>query len=74
MVVGLAAHGRARDTLVLFDTMRRTAGLRPNTVALLGALSACCRAGLLDDGLRFLRAMEDGYYGVAPGIEHYDCA
>ncbi|GJN01109.1 hypothetical protein PR202_ga18345 [Eleusine coracana subsp. coracana] len=72
MVAGLAAHGKARDALALFDRMRRAAGVvrgPNNAVALLGALSACCHAGLVDDGLRLLKSsMEDA------GIEHYGCA
>ncbi|GJN29792.1 hypothetical protein PR202_gb18115 [Eleusine coracana subsp. coracana] len=76
MVAGLAAHGKARDALALFhDGIWREAGVArgPNNgVALLGALSACCHAGLVDDGLRLLKsAAEDG---GAPGIEHYGCA
>lgn len=73
MVTGLAAHGRARDALALFESMRQRDGVRPNAVTLLGALSACCHAGLVGHGLRLLRAATE-YYGVVPSIEHYGCA
>ncbi|WVZ82854.1 hypothetical protein U9M48_030066 [Paspalum notatum var. saurae] len=72
MILGLATHGRAGDAFAVFEDMRR-AGVRPNGVALLGVLSACCHAGLVDEGLRHLRAMAETY-GVAPGVEHYGCA
>ncbi|TVT98458.1 hypothetical protein EJB05_56221, partial [Eragrostis curvula] len=72
MITGLATHGRAEHAMALFAAMRR-AGVRPNGVALLGVLSACCHAGRVDEGLRLLRAMADEY-GVAPGVEHYGCA
>jgi pentatricopeptide repeat protein len=72
MIMGLATHGRAEEALALFADMRR-AGVRPNGVALLGVLSACCHAGLVDDGLRHLSDMER-CHGVTPGIEHYGCA
>lgn len=72
MIRGLATHGRAEEALALFEDMRR-AGVRPNGVALLGVLSACCHAGLVDEGLRHLGAMAESY-GVAPGVEHYGCA
>ncbi|CAN6202795.1 unnamed protein product [Urochloa humidicola] len=69
MIAGLAAHGRAGDALEVFDAMRRAGGgVRPNGVALLGVLSACCHAGRVDEGLRHLRDME------RPGVEHYGCA
>ncbi|CAN6179697.1 unnamed protein product [Urochloa humidicola] len=76
MIAGLAAHGRAEDALKVFDAMRRAGGgVRPNGVALLGVLSACCHAGRVDEGLRHLRDMERRrYHGVAPGVEHYGCA
>lgn len=72
MIAGLATHGRAEEALALFAAMRRT-GVRPNGVTLLGVLSACCHAGLVDEGLHHLDAMAEAY-GVAPGIEHYGCA
>ncbi|KAJ1257636.1 hypothetical protein BS78_10G010600 [Paspalum vaginatum] len=72
MILGLATHGRAGDALALFEDMRR-AGVLPNGVALLGVLSACCHAGLVDEGIRHLGAMAETY-GVVPGIEHYGCA
>ncbi|RCV19874.1 hypothetical protein SETIT_4G011000v2 [Setaria italica] len=72
MIMGLATHGRAEEALALFAAMRR-AGVRPNGVALLGILSACCHAGRVDDGLRYLSDMAR-CYGVMPGIEHYGCA
>ncbi|CAN6215380.1 unnamed protein product [Urochloa humidicola] len=76
MITGLAAHGRAEDALKVFDAMRRAGGgVRPNGVALLGVLLACCHAGRVDEGLRHLRDMESRrYHGVAPGVEHYGCA
>ncbi|CAD6337995.1 unnamed protein product [Miscanthus lutarioriparius] len=72
MIMGLATHGRAEEALALFAAMRR-ASVRPNGVALLGVLCACCHAGLIDEGLRHLGAMAEDY-GVTPGIEHYGCA
>ncbi|CAL5045342.1 unnamed protein product [Urochloa decumbens] len=76
MITGLAAHGRAGEALELFDAMQRAGGgVRPNGVALLGVLSACCHAGRVEEGLRHLRDMERRRHaGVAPGVEHYGCA
>ncbi|OEL23977.1 Pentatricopeptide repeat-containing protein [Dichanthelium oligosanthes] len=69
---GLAAHGRAREAVRLFESMDREGRVRPNGVTFVGLLSACSHAGLLDEGLRYFDRMKD-IYGVEPGVEHYGC-
>ncbi|CAL4900991.1 unnamed protein product [Urochloa decumbens] len=69
---GLAAHGRAREAVRLFEAMDREGKVRPNGVTFVGLLSACSHAGLLDEGLRYFDSMKDAY-GVEPGVEHYGC-
>uniref|UniRef100_A0A0E0EQZ8 Pentacotripeptide-repeat region of PRORP domain-containing protein n=1 Tax=Oryza meridionalis TaxID=40149 RepID=A0A0E0EQZ8_9ORYZ len=49
-------HGRGEDALSLFAGMQR-AGVTPNEVTLLGVLTACCHAGLIEEGLQQLDAM-----------------
>ncbi|KAM0894471.1 hypothetical protein ACQ4PT_024434 [Festuca glaucescens] len=71
MISGLAAHGRGEDALALFADMRR-AGVKPNKVTFLGVLSACCHAGLVENGLQHFDTMAE-VYGVSPGVEHYGC-
>ncbi|XP_006656565.2 pentatricopeptide repeat-containing protein At1g08070, chloroplastic-like [Oryza brachyantha] len=66
MILGLAIHGRGEKALSLFAVMRR-AGVTPNEVTLLGVLTACCHAGLVDEGLEQFNAMPK------PRIEHYGC-
>uniref|UniRef100_A0A0D3FNR2 Pentatricopeptide repeat-containing protein n=1 Tax=Oryza barthii TaxID=65489 RepID=A0A0D3FNR2_9ORYZ len=72
MVGAFAVHGRAEEDVSCLDRMAREDGVRPDGVAVLGALSACAHAGKVDDGLRLLREMSRRY-GVAPGHEHYAC-
>ncbi|CAL5043052.1 unnamed protein product [Urochloa decumbens] len=76
MISGLAAHGQTEEALEVFDAMRQGGGgVRPNGVAQLGVLSACCHAGRVDEGLRHLRDMERWRHaGVASGVEHCGCA
>ncbi|PAN19293.1 hypothetical protein PAHAL_3G262000 [Panicum hallii] len=69
---GLAAHGRAREAVRLFEAMDGEGRVRPNGVTFVGLLSACSHAGLLDEGLRYFQRMKDAY-GVEPGVEHYGC-
>ncbi|KAG2627233.1 hypothetical protein PVAP13_3KG122513 [Panicum virgatum] len=69
---GLAAHGRAREAVRLFEAMDGEGRVRPNGITFVGLLSACSHAGLLDEGLRYFDRMKDAY-GVEPGVEHYGC-
>jgi pentatricopeptide repeat protein len=71
MIAGYAIHGRAEEALNLFHRME-CSGVRPNHVTLLSVLSACCHAGLVDEGFRCFNSMKD-YYHIAPAIEHYRC-
>ncbi|CAD6334899.1 unnamed protein product [Miscanthus lutarioriparius] len=73
MVSALAVHGMAAEAVACLDRMAREDGVRPDGVAVLGALSACAHAGNVEEGLRLLREMRPRY-GVMPGHEHYSCA
>ncbi|KAG1346854.1 Pentatricopeptide repeat-containing protein [Cocos nucifera] len=70
MINGYAEHGRCRDAVELFDEMP-AAGLRPDGVAFIGVLTACCHGGMVDRGLRYFEKM--GEFGVEKGREHYGC-
>jgi pentatricopeptide repeat protein len=71
MIVGHAEHGQSKRALELFEEMCR-AGLKPDHVAFIGVLSACCHAGEVDLGLKHLNAMSKSY-GLEPVKEHYGC-
>uniref|UniRef100_A0A0E0AA25 Pentacotripeptide-repeat region of PRORP domain-containing protein n=1 Tax=Oryza glumipatula TaxID=40148 RepID=A0A0E0AA25_9ORYZ len=66
MILGLSMHGRGEDALSLFAGMQQ-AGMTPNEVTLLGVLTACYHAGLVEEGLQQLDAMPE------PRIKHYGC-
>nr|XP_010910203.1 pentatricopeptide repeat-containing protein At3g28660 [Elaeis guineensis] len=72
MVGGFAVHGLVKEAICCLDRMQED-GLHPDGIVLLGALTACAHAGLVDDGLRLLAEMET-CYGVKPEHEHYSCA
>uniref|UniRef100_A0A0E0D689 Pentacotripeptide-repeat region of PRORP domain-containing protein n=1 Tax=Oryza meridionalis TaxID=40149 RepID=A0A0E0D689_9ORYZ len=72
MVGAFAVHGMAEEAVSCLDRMAREDGVRPDGVAVLGALSACAHAGKVEDGLSLLKEMHRRY-GVAPGHEHYAC-
>jgi pentatricopeptide repeat protein len=72
MVVGHAEHGHSKRALELFEEMCRV-GLKPDHVAaFIGVLSACCHAGEVELGLRYLIAVSKRY-GLEPAKEHYGC-
>ncbi|XP_062214676.1 putative pentatricopeptide repeat-containing protein At3g28640 [Phragmites australis] len=72
MVGAFAVHGMAGQAVACLERMAREDGVRPDGVAVLGALSACAHAGKVEDGLRLLKEMRRRY-SVAPGHEHYSC-
>ncbi|XP_057833495.2 pentatricopeptide repeat-containing protein At2g03880, mitochondrial [Cryptomeria japonica] len=71
MIAGYAVHGCAEEALILFQEMKDS-GVRPNHVTLLCVLSACCHAGLVDEGYKHFNNMR-GYYRITPRMEHYRC-
>ncbi|XP_008797527.2 putative pentatricopeptide repeat-containing protein At3g47840 [Phoenix dactylifera] len=70
MINGYAEHGRCQNAVELFHEMPAT-GLKPDGVAFIGVLTACCHGGMVDRGLRYFEKM--GEYGVEKGREHYGC-
>ncbi|XXG68168.1 hypothetical protein AAC387_Pa06g1318 [Persea americana] len=71
IICGLAMHGLAKDALCFFTQML-IAGIKPDDVTLVGVLTACAHAGLLDEGRRYFDAMEK-VYKITPKIEHFGC-
>ncbi|XP_011624792.1 pentatricopeptide repeat-containing protein At5g66520-like [Amborella trichopoda] len=70
MISGLAMHGHGKDALQLFSEME-SEGIRPNEITFIGALSACSHAGLVEEGKRCFRLMQE--YKIVPMMEHYGC-
>lgn len=71
MIVGFAQHGFAREALEVFREMRNHM-IKPNHVTFLGVLCACSHSGLMEDGHRYFKEMEQ-VYGIKPLMVHY-CA
>eukprot|EP01018_Ginkgo_biloba_P001352 Gb_05293 [translate_table: standard] len=71
MIDGYAMHGCAKEALNLFELMQHS-GTNPNHVTLVSVLSACCHAGLVDEGRRYFDYMSQ-YYHIKPAMEHYGC-
>ncbi|CAH9066032.1 unnamed protein product [Cuscuta europaea] len=72
MIMGLASNGFSKKALDLFQEMKRSTGMVPNRVTVLGVLFACSHAGMVEDGQYYFRSMKK-LFGVDPGREHYGC-
>ncbi|CAL8148274.1 unnamed protein product [Prunus armeniaca] len=71
LISGLAVHGRSREALRVFYEMKES-GLQPDHIAITGVLVASSHGGLVDDGWRVFKSIEDEY-GLKPTLEHYGC-
>uniref|UniRef100_A0A0D9W571 Pentatricopeptide repeat-containing protein n=1 Tax=Leersia perrieri TaxID=77586 RepID=A0A0D9W571_9ORYZ len=71
MIVGYAQNGRAKDALHLFERML-CSNERPDSVTMIGVLSACGHAGLVKEGRRYFQTMTEDH-GISPTRDHYTC-
>ncbi|CAA6654996.1 unnamed protein product [Spirodela intermedia] len=79
-ISSLVQRGRIREACALFQKMQQLENqrpnerenVRPNGVTMVGVLSACAHAGMVDEGRRCFEAMRREL-AVAPGVEHYGC-
>ncbi|KAL5862327.1 hypothetical protein ACOSQ3_003614 [Xanthoceras sorbifolium] len=70
LINGFAVNGRAKEALEVFLEMMRE-GIKPNDVTMIGVLSACNHGGLVKEGKRWFKAMEE--FKLTLRIEHYGC-
>ncbi|KAE8038585.1 hypothetical protein FH972_011082 [Carpinus fangiana] len=70
LIYGLAVNGCAKEALEIFSEMLHE-GYEPNEITMLGVLSACNHSGLVEEGKKWFKAMEE--FGLTPKIEHYGC-
>ncbi|XP_057837442.2 pentatricopeptide repeat-containing protein At5g15300 [Cryptomeria japonica] len=71
IIAGYAVHGFGKKALQLFEKMQQS-GRKPNHVTFIGVLTACCHAGLVDEGWLYFHNMNQ-YYNISPVMEHYGC-
>ncbi|KAG6532689.1 pentatricopeptide repeat-containing protein At5g44230-like [Zingiber officinale] len=72
MIAGLATYGRASEAISLFKEMVGETNVKPNHVTFIGLLTACSYTGMVEEGRRYFRMMEDEY-GIVPSADHYTC-
>ncbi|CAO2164510.1 unnamed protein product [Urochloa humidicola] len=71
MITAFAQHGLAEEAIKLFNRLQND-GQRPNHVTFLGILTACARAGLVQQGYNYFESMRS-VYGIEPNLDHYTC-
>lgn len=75
LIGGYAHHGYGEMALAAFEEMVHggDGGLvSPNYITMVCVLSACSRAGSVEEGLAIFESMKR-QYGIEPGAEHYGC-
>eukprot|EP01018_Ginkgo_biloba_P004457 Gb_36628 [translate_table: standard] len=71
IIAGYAMHGCGKEALNLFEQMQHS-GTNPDRVTFVCVLSACCHAGLVDEGRQYFHRMNQ-YFRITPAMEHYGC-
>ncbi|OMO73655.1 hypothetical protein COLO4_26943 [Corchorus olitorius] len=71
MIVGYAQNGYGNKALELFKNML-VSGEKPDHVTMIGVLSACSHAGLVEEGRHHFSSMRVEY-GLLPLKDHYTC-
>ncbi|XP_078447901.1 pentatricopeptide repeat (PPR) superfamily protein isoform X2 [Wolffia australiana] len=69
MIAALGQHGHGPEAVELFEEMCQK-GINPDRVSFLTILSACNHAGMVEEGKRIFKAMEEDH-GLVPGEDHY---
>ncbi|XP_050371785.1 pentatricopeptide repeat-containing protein At1g11290, chloroplastic-like [Argentina anserina] len=70
LLSGYAHHGFGKETVELFEQMRRTE-VKPDDTTFLIVLTACSHVGLLDKGLEYFNLMSHDDLLNPPKMEHY---
>lgn len=71
IIVAQAYHGSASKALELYSTMIQ-AGNIPNHITFLALLTACAHWGLVEEGQKYFKSMENEW-NITPNPEHYAC-
>lgn len=71
MVAGYAHHGFENEAFRLFQEMLKK-NVKPDAVTFVALLSACRHRGLVQQGERFFRSMEEDHE-ILPESDHYAC-
>ncbi|XP_057489649.1 pentatricopeptide repeat-containing protein At3g12770-like [Actinidia eriantha] len=71
MISGYGLHGKGHEAICLYENMLQL-GIKPDMITIVGMLSACGRAGLVNEGLNIYNAVVNDY-GIKPVLEICAC-
>lgn len=71
LISSYAQLGNGKEVIRLFQQMKQEQ-VKPDRITFIGVLSACSRAGLVDEACYYFTLMK-GEYKVKPHVEHYRC-
>ncbi|XVF09492.1 hypothetical protein REPUB_Repub07fG0097800 [Reevesia pubescens] len=71
MIAGYARHGFGKEALKIFESMKAVCA-KPDDTTMVGVLSACSHAGLVDRGTEYFYSMNQDY-GITANSRHYTC-
>ncbi|KFK26721.1 hypothetical protein AALP_AA8G284300 [Arabis alpina] len=69
MITGFATHGLATEAIRVFSEMEAE-NVSPDSITLLGLLTACSHCGLLEEGKEYFDLMSRRF-SIQPKLEHY---
>ncbi|KAF6150346.1 hypothetical protein GIB67_034045 [Kingdonia uniflora] len=71
MIMGFSMNGQSKNALEFFYRMMKE-DVKPNEITMIGVLSACSHAGLVDEARNSFNRMHEEL-DITPKIEHYGC-
>lgn len=71
MIAGYGLHGKGEEAVLLFNKMLMI-GIKPDAITYVGVLSACSRAGLVNEGIEIYKLLTEEF-GVIPTMEICSC-
>lgn len=71
MAAALAIHGQGKAVMEHINLLEKE-GIAPNAITFTSLLSACCHAGLVEEGLQLFDEMQNRF-NVVPRMQHYGC-
>ncbi|KAJ8765554.1 hypothetical protein K2173_014676 [Erythroxylum novogranatense] len=72
MISAYAQHGQGKEAVHCLKTMQGSSEAKPDRATFTAILSACSRAGLVENGTGIFNSMENDF-GISPGIDHFSC-
>ncbi|OVA04083.1 Pentatricopeptide repeat [Macleaya cordata] len=65
-------HGQGVKAIEIFEKMKKTKAVTPNSVTLVAILTACSHSCLVEDGFKYFKSLNDDF-GIEPAMKHYIC-